>query len=146
METESSHTCDCGASFDTSKGLRAHQSHPGNPCETSRVRQVVEDKLDSEESPYHVYTIRVRRQTDGQEFYYVGMSTNVGHRIVNHNRDSGRVFLPTQDGAMEKQPVEFVGLLDVKPAPSRGRAENLERREMLRVAREKETDKVAGGR
>lgn len=141
---------DCGREFDDRRGYAVHRASRTEErgCETWEDNfKRVEQEVDGIDCACLVYVLKIQRQCDGKEFFYVGRSVNPVERLTQHMVGrSGRISQPTPEGTFEKRDYDFVEIVRTIPCESDARAKEVERKTLLEVAIERDTTDVLGGR
>lgn len=144
------YTCsECGEEFETRQALMGHRNAVSHERQ-ERLRQAREMLGDSQ-GEYAVYTARIEREADGEEFVYVGMSSSPVGRLAKHLKDtrneSQHISLPAAEGeSLAKRPYKFVELVGVEWCETLGEAREVERVTMLERCLERGDTKVVGGK
>jgi len=143
-------TCsECGEEFETRQALIGHRNAVSHERQ-ERLRQARE-MLGEPQGQYAVYTARIEREADGEEFVYVGMSSSPVGRLAKHLKDSHNesqnISLPAAEGErLSKRPYQFVELIGVEWCETIGQAREVERVTMLEHCLERGDTKVVGGK
>lgn len=134
----------CGRTFDTKAGLITHIRH-GSHTFKERL-QKAEDMVGEYDSDHLIYVMRIERPSDGQEFFYVGRTTQPYRRVAEHMSVTSEMSIPTPEGVMEKQKYEVVQVSITLEFENEARAAAMERRMYLEIAIENNTTRVLGGK
>lgn len=99
-----------------------------------------------------VYVLKIKRCSDNEVFYYVGLTSNLDHRILNHF-SCKEIKIPDRNGKIIRKPdnyrevqtdYELISLEEVEEVPNRETGLEIERRKRYEVAIEKNTTNVLG--
>lgn len=105
-----------------------------------------------EKGEYVVYVLKIKRCEDEEMFYYVGLTSNLDHRILNHF-SCKIITIPSKDGKIIRKDdnyrevetnYEIISLEEMEKVPDRKRGLEVERRKRYEIAIEENTTNVLG--
>lgn len=137
----------CGREFSERNGYKRHRSI----CTEERSSTI--NRVDSliglrdSDCEYDIYRLKVEHICDGEEYWYIGRSNSLRERLRYHlSGDDNKIAFPHGGELYSCPDYEVAGFEVVDGCDTPAEASELERQYFLKTAREKDTQRVLGGK